>query len=367
MSRSAVLFASTSILLAGMVAPAALAQFCGASKTASSTLILASVAQGRTGTPAALAVLAASMASITAEPVNKICPIKDNEVDKELPTRTFKGVTIGFCCPGCEGKWDAKTDDEKMALLAKHSPEAVTATETAAKAKPQASGRNAQPDAATLANNPAVKMAQKYMAACTKADAAALNSLFLDNGRATVSENASDEGTWETYRDHHLLPELKEMPGFVMTVAKEDVRAFGSTSIVRQTGSFTVPDPNHPDAPRKFLAAVTYVVVDDGGAPKIAHLHWSSRAEKKPETKAQAEGATVNDICPMTGDKVNAFHTREYNGLKVGFCDGDCALRWDALPDDVRTKRLADAIAGTTPKTPHGAQPGHGHGDHDHK
>jgi hypothetical protein len=60
------------------------------------------------------------------------------------------------------------------------------------------------------------------------------------------------KGTWETYRDHHLLPEFKEMPGFVMTVAKEDVQTFGTTSIVRQIGSFTVPDTNHPDAPRKY-------------------------------------------------------------------------------------------------------------------
>ncbi|MBX3403773.1 MAG: hypothetical protein KF699_10225 [Phycisphaeraceae bacterium] len=290
-----------------------------------------------------------------AEPANKVCPIKGGEVDAESPTRQFKGVTIGFCCPGCEGKWDKKTDDEKHALLAKHAPEAVTAIEKS---------KGAATPTALAANDgeSAVKMARAYLAACGKADVAALDALFLDQGRATVSENASDEGTWETYRDHHLLPELKEMPGFVMTVAKEDVRTFGTTSIVRHTGSFTVPDPNHPDAPRKFLAAVTYIVVDEGGTPKIAHLHWSSRAEKRPETKAQAEGATVNDICPMTGDRVNAFHTREYNGLKVGFCDGDCDMRWDALADDVRAKRLADAIAGTTPKTPHGAQPGHDHG-----
>lgn len=370
MNPSTVLLASTSILLAGMLAQAALAQCCGAPKTASSTSTSASVAQGRTGTPAALVVLAASMASFTAEPVNKVCPIKGNEVDKESPTRTFKGVTIGFCCPGCEGKWDAKTHDEKMTLLGKHDPEAVTAIESAAKKSAKPSGPDAQPDDAAIETNPAARVARDYLAACGKADATALNALFLDNGRATVSENAGDEGTWETYRDHHLLPELKEMPGFVMTVTKEDAQTFGTTSIVRQIGSFTVPDLNHPDAPRRYRAAVSYVIVDDGGTLRIAHLHWSSRAEKKPETKAQAEGATVNDICPMTGDKVNAFHTRDYNGLKVGFCDGDCSMRWDALADNVRAKRLADAIAGVTPKTPHGAQPGHEHGhdgDHDHK
>lgn len=200
------------------------------------------------------------------KPVNTLCPIMESEVDAEAPTRQFKGVTIGFCCPGCDRKWDRKSDEAKMAMLTKMAPEAVAAI--------------------NAANSPALKVARDYLAACGKADANALNALFLDKGRATVSENAGDEGTWETYRDHHLLPELKEMPGFVMTVAKEDVQTFGTTSIVRQIGSFTVPDPNHPDAPRRYLVAVTYVVVDDNGTPKIAHLHWSSRGEKKPDAAA---------------------------------------------------------------------------------
>lgn len=349
---TATLIGSTALALLGAAVPAAHDRCC-----ARPTPVAHASMPRHTGT-VVVSHRARTAAPAGAEPVNRICPIKGGEVDPESPTRQFRGVTIGFCCPGCEATWDMKPDDEKLALLARHAPEAVAAieksrTDAAPAAQPSASGEAA------------VRLARAYLAACGRADVEALNALFLDRGRATVSENASDEGTWETYRDHHLLPELKEMPGFVLTVAKEDVREFGSTSIVRHAGSFSVPDPNHPDAPRKFLAAVTYVVVDDGGAPKIAHLHWSSRAEKKPETGAQAAGATVNDICPMTGDKVNAFHTREYNGLTVGFCDGDCALRWDALADDVRTRRLADAIVGTTPRTPHGAQPGHG--DHDHK
>ncbi|MGD9691362.1 MAG: hypothetical protein AB7V20_00805 [Phycisphaerales bacterium] len=235
----------------------------------------------------------------------------------------------------------------------------VTSLRTTAAPEVAASGERYA--GANTADQSALKVAHGYLAACASADAAVLNSLFLDKGRATVTENAGDEGTWETYRDHHLLPELKEMPGFVMSVTKEDVNTFGVASVVRQIGSFTVPDPNHPDAPRKYLAAVTYVVVDDGGTPRIAHLHWSSRAESRPDPQAQPQGVTINAICPMTGDKVNPFHSREYNGLNVGFCDGDCALRWDALTDEVRAKRLADAIAGTTPKTPHGAQHGEGY------
>jgi hypothetical protein len=298
MNRSTVLSVSTSFLLAGMLTPAALAQCCGAPKPPAAASAATAGIGGGAATPAAYAVCAASMESSSAEPVNKLCAIKGGEVDAESPTRQFKGVTIGFCCPGCEGKWDKKTDDEKMALLAKNAPEAVTAIEAAVKAKPHATGTDSQPNAAALADNPGVKVARAYMAACTKADAVALDALFLDKGRATISENAGDEGTWETYRDHHLMPELKEMPEFKMTVMKEDVQVFGTTLIVRQIGSFTVPDPNHQERTKKYLAAVTYVVVDEGGTPKIAHLHWSSRAEKQPDAGVPATPGAGNGSAP---------------------------------------------------------------------
>ena len=303
MNRSTVLLASTSILVAGMLTPAALAQCCGAPKAASSVATPANSAQGITGTPAVFAVLAASMASVNADPVNKTCPIAEGEVDAASAARPFKGVTIGFCCPGCVGKWDKKSDQDKMVLLAKHAPEAITAILTAGEASKQSAKQAPAPAGDALAASPAVKAARAYLAACATSDPVALNALFLDKGRATVSENASDEGTWETYRDHHLLPELKEMPGFVMTVTKEDVQTFGTTSIVRQIGSFTVPDPKHPEAPKKYRAAATYVVVDEGGTQKIAHLHWSSRAEKKADAAAPTK--------PVAGHSHGAGHEKK--------------------------------------------------------
>jgi hypothetical protein len=36
----------------------------------------------------------------------------------------------------------------------------------------------------------------------------------------------------------------------------------------------------------------------------------------------------------MTGDVVNAFHTRDFKGQTVAFCDGDCACGWDGLKDE---------------------------------
>lgn len=81
--------------------------------------------------------------------------------------------------------------------------------------------------------------------------------------------------------------------------------------------------------------------------------------------KGAVAAAPVNKVCPMTGDTVNAFHTRDFKGQTVGFCDGDCALRWDGLKDEERMAKLVAAIAGSTPKTPHGAQPGAGHAGSD--
>lgn len=135
------------------------------------------------------------------------------------------------------------------------------------------------------ADSPPLRIARAYLAACDTADAKALDALFLDGGRATVLENAGDEGTWEHYRDHHLMPELAEMKGMRFVMESEAEQVFGTTSIVKHIGSFLVPDPANKEEPRKILSAVTYVIVMDAGKLKIAHLHWSSRAVRKPATQ----------------------------------------------------------------------------------
>lgn len=142
-----------------------------------------------------------------------------------------------------------------------------------------------QPGVAPPNDSAAVITARAYLRACDSADVDALNALFLDGGRATVLENAGDEGTWEHYRDHHLLPELAELRGIRFALDSEAEQVFGTTSIVRHIGSFTIPNPNSPNEPRKILSAVTYVVVTEAGKPKIAHLHWSSRAARAPTTQ----------------------------------------------------------------------------------
>ena len=150
--------------------------------------------------PTAPAVFAASATTtLIADPVNKTCPIMGGEVNKDAPARQFKGVTIGFCCPGCDRKWDRQSDEKKIALLAKNAPEAITAIDAAEKAAPKAPDAavatvapettvapdatvasdqtSAQPDAVALAAHPAVQVARTYLAARGKADLNALNAL----------------------------------------------------------------------------------------------------------------------------------------------------------------------------------------------
>jgi YHS domain-containing protein len=42
---------------------------------------------------------------------NKVCPVKGEEVDAEAPTVEYNGKIIGFCCPGCDSKF--QKDPEK--------------------------------------------------------------------------------------------------------------------------------------------------------------------------------------------------------------------------------------------------------------
>ena len=105
-----------------------------------------------------------------------------------------------------------------------------------------------------------------------------LDGLFLPDGRSNILENASDEGSWEHYRDHHLRPEMEATSNFRVNVTDETETRFDSTILVRQVGTFTMQVNQEV---RKYRMAVTYLIVDHAGKPKIAHIHWSSRPERK--------------------------------------------------------------------------------------
>ena len=51
--------------------------------------------------------------------VNKHCPIMGGAITEDGGTVEWKNQTIGFCCPDCIGQFEALSDEEKTAALAK--------------------------------------------------------------------------------------------------------------------------------------------------------------------------------------------------------------------------------------------------------
>lgn len=183
-----------------------------------------------------------------AKAVNDRCPIQGEEIDLETPMRQWRGHSIGFCCPGCDKKWDAKPDAEKDAFLAKYV-------------------KLAPP-------TPAVDLARRFQAARAAGDTAAMDRMFLGEGKASVLQNGRDAGTWERYREDQFKTELKSIGATAWRTVTESEASFGATTIVSQTVTLTTGEGSKK---RELSAAVTLVVVDDGGTPQIAHMHWSSQ------------------------------------------------------------------------------------------
>lgn len=49
--------------------------------------------------------------------VNHYCVIMPEDPVNPKVVREFKGQTVGFCCKGCLGKWDAMSDAQKSEAL----------------------------------------------------------------------------------------------------------------------------------------------------------------------------------------------------------------------------------------------------------
>jgi SnoaL-like protein len=121
-------------------------------------------------------------------------------------------------------------------------------------------------------------LARSYISGMEDGDLDALSALFIADNKSSILENASDEGSWEHYRDHHLKPEMDVVKNFKFEIAKESERVYGPVTLVQQTGTFSVDVRGET---LKYRVAVSYTIVMQDDKPRIAHLHWSSRPEKK--------------------------------------------------------------------------------------
>ncbi len=122
-----------------------------------------------------------------------------------------------------------------------------------------------------------LNIANAYIAGMEAGDIDALTELFVSGEKSSILENASNEGSWEYYRDHHLKPEMDVVKNFKFEIAQESEKSFGDTILVEQTGTFSVDVRGET---HNYRVAVSYLMVSTKGTLQIAHLHWSSRPQK---------------------------------------------------------------------------------------
>lgn len=52
--------------------------------------------------------------------VNTACPYSGGPVNSAI-TASYNGKTVGFCCAGCQSKWQSASDTDRAAMLTKVS------------------------------------------------------------------------------------------------------------------------------------------------------------------------------------------------------------------------------------------------------
>ncbi len=79
----------------------------------------------------------------------------------------------------------------------------------------------------------------------------------------------------------------------------------------------------------------------------------SESASAGDEASTVVAKASVNSICPISGEAVDGEHTVEFQGQTVGLCCEDCQAEWDKLTDEKKAYKLAhlDEIAENAEKT----------------
>jgi len=91
------------VMTLSVVLPFSLAFLIGCSQPADTTSVETSPAAAPEAAP---------------DTYNEYCPIMGGKVTAEGGTAEWDGKLIGFCCDGCEPKWEELSDEEKAVKLA---------------------------------------------------------------------------------------------------------------------------------------------------------------------------------------------------------------------------------------------------------
>ena len=136
----------------------------------------------------------------------------------------------------------------------------------------------AQDETRSKKSSSPTEIAAAYLDAMDTADLDRAESLFAKE--SSIFEGGGEEGTWKHYREHHIGPELAEFSSFKTTKGKpeEEVSADGSMAMVAWPLEYRIVLKDGKTVESK--GTVTFVLVREGDAYRIRHLHWSSRKKK---------------------------------------------------------------------------------------
>lgn len=118
-------------------------------------------------------------------------------------------------------------------------------------------------------------VAAAYLARLQESDLDGAGKLFARD--SSIYESGGVEGTWQTYREHHLGPEVAEVASF--TIIEKDPEVVksedGSLAFVAWPIEYTIVLKDERII--RSRGTVTFILVRGTDAYKIRHLHWSSR------------------------------------------------------------------------------------------
>jgi len=119
------------------------------------------------------------------------------------------------------------------------------------------------------------EVAAAYLAALEASDLDAAGRLFARE--SSIFETGGVEGSWQTYREHHLGPEVDGVASFSINPGEPDVTTSedATLAIVSWPIEYTISLKDGRTI--RSRGTVTFVLVHEDGAHRIRHLHWSSR------------------------------------------------------------------------------------------
>ncbi len=125
----------------------------------------------------------------------------------------------------------------------------------------------------------AIEVCRAYFEAMDDSDLDAAGKLFAEE--SLIFETGGVEGSWKTYREHHLGPEIDAILSFETSLGEPEAMSSkdGSMSFVAWPIEYHIKLEDDREIDSR--GTVTFVLLVEDDVVRIRHLHWSSRRIKQ--------------------------------------------------------------------------------------